>query len=139
MADIVFCGKESTDFQCRLVPALIAGMLGMAMVSAVSMLELMDGSLSAESEIEGGRERLRAFLPAVVTTEKGLNIPSKTGIKAVLAAKRAVIDEMEVSQREPAMVRFAAYESPERKKQCRFYQDTKELAALLNAERAPGV
>jgi electron transfer flavoprotein beta subunit len=137
LPEIIFCGKESTDFQCGLVPAMIGGILGMASVSAVSALEVAKGTIFAEREIEGGKERLNAFFPVVLSAEKGLNNPRKTGIKSVIAAKKAVIEEVRIEVHEAPAVEYSDYERTVRKKTCIFFDDPRELAVILKKETGP--
>ena len=47
-----------------------------------------DGSAVAHREIEGGTEVVETSLPAVVTTQKGLNEPRYASLKGIMAAKK---------------------------------------------------
>jgi len=54
----------------------------------VAHLELAAGTGTAEREIEGGIEVVEFPLPAVLTTEKGLNEPRYPALKGIMAAKK---------------------------------------------------
>lgn len=92
-ADIIFCGKQSIDYDDAQVGGLVAEMLGIASVSVVVKLEIKDGAITAEREIEGGHEVVQAKLPAVVCAQKGLNEPRYPSLKGIMDAKRKPIEE----------------------------------------------
>jgi len=92
-ADIIFCGKQSIDYDDAQVGGLVAEMLGIASVSVVVKLEIKDGGVTAEREIEGGHEIVQAKLPAVISAQKGLNEPRYPSLKGIMDAKRKPIEE----------------------------------------------
>ncbi|MBP9211642.1 MAG: electron transfer flavoprotein subunit beta/FixA family protein [Bacteroidetes bacterium] len=92
-ADIIFCGKQSIDYDDAQVGGLVAEMLGIASVSVVVKLEIKDGGITAEREIEGGHEIVQAKLPAVISAQKGLNEPRYPSLKGIMDAKRKPIEE----------------------------------------------
>jgi electron transfer flavoprotein beta subunit len=92
-ADIIFCGKQSIDYDDAQVGPLVAEMLGIPSVSVVVKLELKDGMAIAEREIEGGHEIVHATLPAVICAQKGLNEPRYPSLKGIMDAKRKPIEE----------------------------------------------
>jgi electron transfer flavoprotein beta subunit len=54
---------------------------------------LEGNKITAEREIEGGREVVETELPAVITAQKGLNEPRYASLKGIMAAKKKVIEE----------------------------------------------
>ncbi|MCK9407885.1 MAG: electron transfer flavoprotein subunit beta/FixA family protein [Bacteriovoracaceae bacterium] len=92
-ADIIFCGKQSIDYDDAQVGALVAEMLGIPSVSVVVKLEIKEGSITAEREIEGGHEVVVSKLPAVICAQKGLNEPRYPSLKGIMDAKRKLIEE----------------------------------------------
>lgn len=92
-ADLVMFGKQSVDSDDGAVGGMVAEMLGIPSVSVVVTLEVNDGTLVAEREIEGGHEKVTAKLPAVVTAQKGLNEPRYPSLKGIMAAKSKPIEE----------------------------------------------
>jgi electron transfer flavoprotein beta subunit len=98
-ADIIFCGKQSIDYDDAQVGPLVGEMLGMPSVSVVVKLEIKEGIVVAEREIEGGHEIVHAKLPAVICAQKGLNEPRYPSLKGIMDAKRKPIEE-----KVPAMV-----------------------------------
>ncbi|MBL0175453.1 MAG: electron transfer flavoprotein subunit beta/FixA family protein [Ignavibacteria bacterium] len=95
-ADAVFCGRQSIDYDGWQVPGLIAEMLGISSVTAVSSLTIdAGGAVTAERDIEGGKETIVTALPAVIAAQKGLNNPRYPKLQGIMAAKKKPIEEIE--------------------------------------------
>jgi electron transfer flavoprotein beta subunit len=91
--DAVFFGKQSIDGDDAAVGPMVAEMLELPSVSVVVKLEIADGKVVAEREIEGGHEKVETKLPAVFTAQKGLNEPRYPSLKGIMAAKSKPIEE----------------------------------------------
>ncbi|RPI75966.1 MAG: electron transfer flavoprotein beta subunit/FixA family protein [Ignavibacteriales bacterium] len=89
--DIIFCGKQSVDFDDSAVPQMIAEMLGYSCATVVVDLKLEGNKITAEREIEGGREIIELEMPAVIGAQKGLNEPRYASLKGIMAAKKKTI------------------------------------------------
>jgi len=98
--DLVFCGKQSVDYDNTITGQLIAEMLGYSCITVVVKLDIDGNKIKAETEIEGGREVVESELPAVITTQKGLNEPRYASLKGIMAAKKKVIEEKPVKSSE---------------------------------------
>ncbi len=96
-ANLVFFGKQSVDYDNSIVGQLTAEMLGYNCVSVVVNFKLDGEKITAEREIEGGREVVETSLPAVVTAQKGLNEPRYASLKGIMAAKRKTIEEKDAA------------------------------------------
>ena len=92
-AELVFFGKQSVDYDNSVVGQMTAELLGYNCVSVVVGFKLDGTKITAEREIEGGREVLETSLPAVITAQKGLNEPRYASLKGIMAAKKKPIDE----------------------------------------------
>jgi electron transfer flavoprotein beta subunit len=92
-ADIIFFGKQSVDSDDAAVGIMVAEMLGLPSVSVVVKLEIANDIATAEREIEGGKEKVQAALPAVFTAQKGLNEPRYPSLKGIMSAKNKPIEE----------------------------------------------
>lgn len=136
LPDLILCGKHSTDFQSAQVPLMLAELLDLASVSAVIKLNASTEGIQVEREIEGGIELLDLHYPALFSVEKGLNVPRKTTIKAVIEARKKPIDHLSLTLSESPFVAITAMKPLIRKKQCRFVSDAKELIRLLGHEEA---
>lgn len=92
--DIVLLGKQSIDFDGLLIPSMVGEILGMPSVSVVVKLDIENGKVTAEREIEGGKEVVESKLPLVVGTQKGINEPRYPNLKSIMAAKSKPIEEI---------------------------------------------
>lgn len=91
--DVVFCGKQSVDYDNNAVPQMLAEFLGFSCATVIVELKLNDNKITAEREIEGGREVVELELPAVIGAQKGLNEPRYASLKGIMAAKKKTITE----------------------------------------------
>jgi electron transfer flavoprotein beta subunit len=91
-ADLLFFGKQGVGTDNSLVPVMVAEMLDLPHVNVVTSLEVGDGTLKAHREIEGAEMVIEAPIPAVITTQKGLNEPRYASLKGIMAAKKIAID-----------------------------------------------
>ena len=89
--DLILFGKLAIDDYNHQVGPMVAELLGLPCVTAVSHLEIADGKGVAEREIEGGVEVCEFPLPAVLTVDKGLNEPRYPALKGIMAAKKKPI------------------------------------------------
>lgn len=91
--EMVFCGKQSVDYDNSITGQVVAEMLGYNCVPVVVDFKLDGNKITAEREIEGGKEVVETELPAVITTQKGLNEPRYASLKGIMAAKKKTIVE----------------------------------------------
>jgi electron transfer flavoprotein beta subunit len=91
--ELVFMGKQSVDYDDAIVGQLTAGILNYSCVTVVVSLKIEEDKITAEREIEGGREIVETKLPAVITAQKGLNEPRYASLKGIMAAKKKTIEE----------------------------------------------
>ncbi|MEJ2238057.1 MAG: electron transfer flavoprotein subunit beta/FixA family protein [Gemmatimonadales bacterium] len=94
--DIVFFGKLAIDNYDQAVGTMVAELLGIPSVSAITRLEVTDQSATVEREIEGAVEVVEFSLPAVVTAEKGLNEPRYPALRGIMLAKKKPLDVKDV-------------------------------------------
>lgn len=92
-AELVFFGKQSVDFDNSVVGQITAELLGFSCISVVVDFKLDGNKITAEREIEGGKEVVETTLPAIITAQKGLNEPRYASLKGIMAAKKKVIEE----------------------------------------------
>ena len=91
--DIVLFGKQSIDYDDAQVGTLVAEMLNLPSVAVVVKLEIQDGKVLCEREIEGGHEVVQSVLPVVIMAQKGLNEPRYPSLKGIMSAKTKPILE----------------------------------------------
>jgi electron transfer flavoprotein beta subunit len=91
--DVILFGKQSIDYDDAQVGTLVAELLGLPSVAVVVKLDIQDGKVVCEREIEGGHEIVETKLPAVFLAQKGLNDPRYPSLKGIMAAKNKPIEE----------------------------------------------
>jgi electron transfer flavoprotein beta subunit len=92
-AELVFFGKQSVDYDNSITGQLTAELLNYSCISVVVDFNIDGSKITAEREIEGGREVVQTELPAIITCQKGLNEPRYASLKGIMAAKKKSIEE----------------------------------------------
>jgi electron transfer flavoprotein beta subunit len=90
--DLVLFGNESADAGNYQVPIRVAYALGLPCVTGVKHIEVDDGRVRCEQEVEGGRDIYDLPLPAVLTVKEGLNLPRYPSVPGRLRAKRKPVE-----------------------------------------------
>lgn len=91
--DIILLGKQSVDYDSLQVAPSLAEILGLPSVSIVSKLTIEGNKVTAERDIEGGKEVLETALPCVISAQKGLNDPRYPKLPDIMKAKQKPIEE----------------------------------------------
>ncbi len=89
--DLILFGKHAIGVDNGQVPSVVAEQLGFPQASVVAKLEINDKTFRAERDIEGAQEIIEGSLPAVITAQKGLNVPRYASLKGIMAAKKKQI------------------------------------------------
>jgi electron transfer flavoprotein beta subunit len=113
--DLILFGKMAIDDCNHQVGPMVAELLDLPCVTTVAHLEITDGKGVAEREIEGGVEVVEFPLPAVLTTDKGLNEPRYPALKGIMAAKKKPLDVKPTSLGSGGLEIIALTPPPERK------------------------
>ena len=141
--DLVLLGKHGVGADNQQVGSIVAENLDLPAVTVVVKLEVADGKLKAEREIEGGHEIVECHLPALVTAQKGLNEPRYASLKGIMKAKKKPLDAwdaavLELSEVSPR-TSYVKLEMPPERQAGRIIEGepaeaAKELARLLREE-----
>src|SRR6266481_3908499 len=113
--DLILFGRMAIDDYNTQVGTLVAELLGLPCVTAVSHLDIDGTKGVAEREIEGGIEVVDFSLPAVLTTDKGLNEPRYPALKGIMAAKKKPLEVKPAQAGAGALEVVALTPPPERK------------------------
>lgn len=142
--DLVLTGLKTIDDDSGQLGVLMAEKLDIAHVSTITKLDLGDGNLTAEREIEGGKEVVEATLPAVLTCQKGLNVPRLPSLPNIMKAGMKPMNTVscaDLGVEVPAnLVTVKQYAPPAARGECKMINAddpaaaAKELARLLNEE-----
>jgi electron transfer flavoprotein beta subunit len=112
--DLILFGKMAIDDSNHQVGTMVAELLGLPCVTTVAHLEIAGAQGTAEREIEGGVEVVEFPLPAVLTTDKGLNEPRYPALKGIMAAKKKPLEVKPTSLGPGALEIIALGPPPER-------------------------
>ena len=89
--DLVICGKQAVDDDACQVGQMLAALAGWPQATYASQVTFADGKLRATREIDGGREIVQMGLPAVITTELGLNEPRYVTLPNLMKARKKTL------------------------------------------------
>lgn len=101
--DLLLLGQMGFGGDHGAVGPMLAELLGLAQATVVTRLELDERTFRAEREAEGGTEVIQGSLPAVITTQRGLNEPRYPTLKGIIGAKRRPLEELEGSSLEASI------------------------------------
>ena len=87
-ADLVLCGRQASDDDQGVVPALVGEALGMPVVTIARAVELADGAVRVVRVTPDGDELVEAPCPAVVTVSNELGEPRYPTAARKLQARR---------------------------------------------------
>ena len=90
--DLILFGRMATDSASGTVGPMVAELLDLPCVTAVSHLDLADGRGTARRDLEGAAETVEFPLPAVLTIDEGIARPRLATLKGIMAAKKKPLD-----------------------------------------------
>ncbi len=86
--DLIFCGGQQADWDSHALGAATAERLGWPQATWTNALSLEGRQLTGTHDVDGGSESFQMPLPAVVTTQQGLNEPRYPTLPNIMKAKR---------------------------------------------------
>ena len=97
--DLIFSGQRGVDDDMGVVGANIAEFLDIPQLSVIDKVEVAeDGkSVKVNRPIEGSILVIESPLPALITTQKGLNEPRYASLPGIMKAKKKPFDEKTLS------------------------------------------
>lgn len=87
-ADLIFCGGQQADWDSHALGAATAQQLNWPQATWTSALKLEGANLTGKHDVDVGSETFSVALPAVVTTQQGLNEPRYPTLPNIMKAKR---------------------------------------------------
>ncbi len=134
--DIVMCGIESSDFNGSNVGSMVAEILDITSVSAISNLKIEGGVALVTREIDGGQELLHVEIPFVGIVQKGIaKEPRIAAMRGIMMARSKPITVVDPSGAQP-LSSVIGYELPPARAACKFVdaEDAGRLIDLLQNE-----
>jgi len=86
--DIIFCGREASDWNAGQVGSGIAEILGLPSVTLAKKIDITDGKARVERVTDDGYEVTELSLPALITVSNEIGEPRYPTIKGIMAAKK---------------------------------------------------
>jgi len=86
--DLIFCGGQQADWDSHALGPATAERLGWPQATWTNALSLDGTQLVGKHDVDSGSESFSVPLPAVVTTQQGLNEPRYLTLPNIMKAKR---------------------------------------------------
>jgi len=93
-ADVVFVGKQTIDTNTAVTGPMVARHLGMTLVTEVFQVEEIDlegRTVTVDRLLEGGLQKVKGRLPAVIAVTKDINQPRYASLLGIRKAAKAPI------------------------------------------------
>jgi electron transfer flavoprotein beta subunit len=86
--DLIFCGRQSSDWDAGQVGLGIAEILGIPAVTLARKVEVTDGKAKVEQVIPDGYRAVELTLPALITVTSELGALRYAALKGIMAAAK---------------------------------------------------
>jgi len=97
--DLIVCGEATSDGYSSLVGPRLAGLLRIPQLSYVKrIIEVGDGSIVVERDLEDGYEVVEAKLPALLTVTREINEPRIPPLPAIMKASKKPMKMLNASE-----------------------------------------
>lgn len=118
--ELIIAGHRAVDDDNFQVGPAVAEFLGIPHISMVIRQDVAEGKIRCTRAIDGGTLELETALPALITTQRGLNEPRYASLPGIMKAKKKPIDTRTLSDTgidpgEPLVKTIAMRLPPQRK------------------------
>ena len=96
--DLIIAGHRAVDDDNFQVGPAVAEYLNIPHISMVIQQEVADGKIRCTRTVDGGTLVLETALPALITTQRGLNEPRYASLPGIMKAKKKPIDTRPLSE-----------------------------------------
>jgi electron transfer flavoprotein beta subunit len=88
--DLIFCGQRAVDDDNAQVGAALSELLNIPLLSVITKVEISEDKTKVKvtRPVEGATWVLESSLPALITTQKGLNEPRYASLPGIMKAKK---------------------------------------------------
>jgi len=86
--DIIFCGREASDWNAGQVGSGIAEILELPSITLAKKIDITDGKAKVERVTDEGYEVIEISLPCLITVSNEIGEPRYPTIKGIMAAKK---------------------------------------------------
>ena len=134
--DVIMCGIESSDYNGAAVGGMLAELLGLPSVSAVSQMTVLGDEVEMNRDIDGGKETVTVQTPFVAVVQKGIaKEPRIAAMRGIMMARKKPLAVVEGAGAQ-VMAEFKSFELPQPKAPCKMVdpENMEELVSLLQNE-----
>ncbi len=139
--DLILTGKKVIDFESSQIPIFIAEELGLTHVSFVMKLTEInpqDKKIVCDREADGTHEIIEVQLPALITCDRGEDIPRYSSITGIMKAKKKeiVVKSPELTNLE-SRTEIVGFELPPSRKEAKIFdgETPQKVSALVKTLR----
>jgi electron transfer flavoprotein beta subunit len=90
--DVIIAGQRAVDDDSCLVPSAVAEYLGIPLLAMVVRQEIVGGKIQCELSLQNGTAVVETDLPALLTTQRGLNQPRYASLPNIMKAKKKPLE-----------------------------------------------
>jgi len=93
--DLLIAGYRAVDDDYHMVGPALAELLDIPSISMVIEQKIDDNTIRCRCTVDGGTMDVEASLPALITTQRGLNEPRYASLPGIMKAKKKPIEVLE--------------------------------------------
>ncbi|PID15098.1 electron transfer flavoprotein subunit beta [Sporosarcina sp. P34] len=94
--DLILAGNVAIDEASGQVGPRLAERLNMPFITTIVKLDMEDGMVKIDKDVEGDLEKIEVSLPVLVTCQQGLNEPRYTSLPGIMKAKKKPLEQLEL-------------------------------------------
>jgi electron transfer flavoprotein beta subunit len=132
--DLILMGRETSDYNSGVVHGIVAEMLGIPSFSPVMHLDINGNEANLTREIEGGKEKLIAFLPLVLGCQEPIAEWKIPNMRGIMTARTKLLKVIPATG--SALTTTEKYSLPAPKGACKMIpaEEAEKLIELLKTE-----
>jgi electron transfer flavoprotein beta subunit len=90
--ELIIAGHRAVDEDNYQVASAVAEFMDIPQISMVNKAEVSEGKITCHRTVEGGTVVMETALPALFTTQRGLNEPRYASLPGIMKAKKKPVD-----------------------------------------------
>ena len=132
--DLILCGEASIDEYSFQTGPRLAQALGIPVLTYATKIELSDGEVIAQRDLENRYEVASAKLPALVTVTKDINEPGIPTLMQIIGASKKKITEISPEKQDAGIETLSILAFPMKRKEM-ILKDVETLAKVIMSEK----
>ena len=129
--DLVVCGSSSLDGMTSMLPGALATTLGLPVITDASEVSFSAEAVAATCYQQGTDLSLRVKYPLVLSVNDEANRPHYPGFKEMLAAKKKLVQQWDLTQLGLSAEEVGAADSGTEVLDAQLYQQTKNQGTIV--------